>query len=64
MKLKKWKTKNTYENSKGEIYIRKIIDKKVKWYLYDFVDIPIIDINTFNTLEDEYERISELPDNL
>ena len=64
MKLKKWKTKNTYRNYRGEIFIRKIIDTKVKWYLYDFVDIPIIDINTFNTLEDEYERISELPDNL
>jgi len=64
MKLKEWKTKNTFKNSNGEVYIRKIIDKKVKWYLYDFVDIPIIDINTFNTLEDEYERISEMPDNL
>jgi len=64
MKLKKWKTKNTYENQRGEIFIRKIIGKKVKWYLYDFVDIPIVDTQTFNCLEEEYKRISEIPNNL
>lgn len=58
IKLKNWKTKNTFIDEKGDVYFRKEIEGKVRWYKYDFVDIPIIDSKTSDLLEEEYKRIS------
>jgi hypothetical protein len=59
MKLKSWKTKRTFIDERGDVYIRKDIEGNLRWYKCDFVDIPIIDSKTSDLLEEEYKRISE-----
>lgn len=58
MKLKYWKTKSTFIDEKGDVYLRKETEGRVRWYKCDFVDIPIIDSTTSDLLEEEYKRIS------
>lgn len=60
MKLQNWKTKRTFIDERGDVYLRKdkdIIDN-IRWFKCDFVDIPIIDPKTSDLLEAEYKRIS------
>lgn len=59
IKLKRWKTKRTYIDEEGNVYVRKEIEGSIRWYKCDFVDIPIIDSRTSDSLEDEYKKISE-----
>jgi len=58
MKLKYWKTKKTFIDEKGDVYFRKEIEGNIRWYKYDFVDIPIINSKKSDLLEEEYKRIS------
>ena len=58
MKLKYWKTKNTFIDEKGDVYFRKEIEGNIRWYKCDFVDIPIINTRNSDLLEEEYKRIS------
>ncbi|TFG74722.1 MAG: hypothetical protein E4H21_10330 [Thermodesulfobacteriales bacterium] len=58
MKLKNWKTKRTFIDERGDVYLRKDIEGNLRWYKCDFVDIPIIDSKTSDLLEEEYKRIS------
>jgi hypothetical protein len=58
IKLKSWKTKRTFIDEEGNVYVRKEIEGSIRWYKCDFVDIPIIDPRTSNSLEDEFNRIS------
>jgi len=58
IKLKRWKTKRTFIDEEGNVYVRKEIEGSIQWYKCDFVDIPIIDPRTSDSLEDEYKRIS------
>ena len=60
MKLKNWKTKNTFIDERGDVYFRKDKDitDNIRWFKCDFVDIPIIDSKTSDLLEEEYKRIS------
>lgn len=58
MKLKYWKTKNTFIDEKGDVYFRKEIEGDIRWYKCDFVDIPIISTKNSELLEEEYKRIS------
>ena len=60
MNLQNWKTKNSFIDERGDVYLRKdkdIIDN-IRWFKCDFVDIPIIDPKTSDLLEEEYKRIS------
>ncbi len=58
IKLKNWKTKRTFIDERGDVYLRKDIEGNLRWYKCDFVDIPIIDSKTSDLLEEEYKRIS------
>jgi hypothetical protein len=58
MKLKNWKTKRTFIDERGDVYLRKDIKGNIRWYKCDFVDIPIMDSKTSDLLEEEYKRIS------
>ena len=58
MKLKNWKTKRTFIDERGDVYLRKDIEGNLRWYKCDFVDSPIIDSKTSDLLEEEYKRIS------
>ncbi len=58
IKLKNWKTKKTFIDERGDVYLRKDIEGNLRWYKCDFVDIPIIDSKTSDLLEEEYKRIS------
>jgi hypothetical protein len=58
MKLKNWKTKRTFIDERGDVYLRKHIKGDIRWYKCDFVDIPIMDSKTSDLFEEEYKRIS------
>lgn len=58
IKLKNWKTKKTFIDERGDVYLRKDIEGNLRWYKCDFVDIPIIDSKTSDLLQEEYKRIS------